>query len=104
MTINQTNEIGSKLLANTASSTNQDGLHKKIPAQNASSYLNLITIQKMLNKLLTEKNMSKESLTEALGLKRNELEAIINHHASSELVAKVNLPLIKLFCETKFNN
>ncbi len=104
MTTNQINEDISKLSANTNFFTSKSILHKKNTSQNTAVYLNLKTIQEILHKFLIEKNMSKENLAEILGLKINELEMIINNQASSELIIKVNLPLIKLFCETGFNS
>ena len=86
MAIKQTNDIVSKAPAN------RSCLHKRVTAQKTNHHLDLKTIQKILNKFLTERNMSKENLIVVLDLKSNELEAIFNNQASPELIAKINLP------------
>ena len=69
--------------------------------QDTNTYLNINIIQKMLNKFLTEKNIPKEKLAEALGVSIKELEDLWGNQNTS-LIPKINLPLIKLYCETKW--
>ncbi len=71
-------------------------------AQNIDAYLNVETIQKILNKFLIEKKMSKEKLAESLEISTNELETFLSNKNIS-LIPKINLPLVKLYCETKFD-
>jgi hypothetical protein len=48
--------------------------------------------------------MPKAELAELLGITMKDLEALLYKKTVLALIYKVNLPLIKLFCETKFNN
>ena len=68
-------------------------------------YLEIEVIKKMLSKFLLEKNMGKEELAKILNITAKELEKLLLHEKVGEgLINKVNLPLIKLFCKTKFND
>lgn len=67
-------------------------------------YLRIETIIKMLNKFLVEKRIPKEMLARSLEIGEEELGTILNKQASISLMQKVNLPLIKLFCATRFDN
>jgi len=68
----------------------------------AEEYLSIETIIKITNKFLDEKNMPRGKLAELLGIATDELEAVINKKAGSLLISKINLPLIRLYCATKF--
>jgi hypothetical protein len=72
-------------------------------AQNVSPYLHIEIIQKIINKFLIEKKMSKEELAMALEVSIDKLEGLLNNTYLS-LIPKINLPLIKLYCETKFDD
>ena len=68
-------------------------------------YLKIDVIRKIIDRFLVEKKMSKESLAAALEIRLIDLERIIFHkEIPSTLIPKVNLPLIKLYCETKFED
>ena len=68
-----------------------------------SAYLNIETIRKMINRFLVENKMSKESLAAALEIRAVDLDQLIfQEELPPRLIPKVNLPLIKLYCETKF--
>ena len=67
--------------------------------------LKIEVIKKMLSKFLLEKNMEKEELAKILNITAKELEKLLLHEkVGVGLINKVNLPLIKLYCKTKFNN
>jgi hypothetical protein len=66
-------------------------------------YLSAATTKKMLLRLLTEKQMPKTKLAEALGITVGDLESFMCSKAK-DLIPKINLPLIKLYCKTKFHN
>ena len=68
------------------------------------AYLSLERIIEILNKFLNEKGMPKEKLARLLEISQEELDSFLNKQASILLIQKVNLPLIKLVCETKFNS
>lgn len=59
-------------------------------------------IQKMLHRFLSEKQMPREQLAETLEITAKELEQLLTKKANSELINKIELPLIKLYCATKF--
>jgi len=68
-----------------------------------SIYLKLDVICKMIDRFLTEKKMSKEDLAQTLDIKILDLERLISQKdIPPTLIPKINLPLIKLYCETKF--
>ena len=67
-----------------------------------STYLSMNTMQKMVQRFLTEKKMSKEKLARALAITVEDLERIFSQGDLSRLIPKVNLPLIRLYCKTKW--
>ena len=69
-------------------------------------YLNIIATRKIINRFLIEKKMSMEKLAEVLGTDTRSLNQILSTKttAASELMSKINLPLIKLYCATKWNS
>ena len=75
-------------------------LKRKHPKK-ISPYLSIETIQKILHRFLIEKKISKEELAKALKITINNLESLFCKQ-SLYLIPKVNLPLIRLYCETKF--
>ena len=47
---------------------------------------------------------TKEKLTKALEITVSELDLLLKNESSLGLIQKINLPLIRLYCETKFDN
>jgi len=74
-----------------------------LPKKSGVYYLSQEKIIVMLNKFLIEKGMPEEQLTKLLEIKSNELDILLHKQAPTLLIRKVNLPLIKLFCATKFD-
>ena len=74
-----------------------------------AGYLEIKTIQKMLNRFLLEKRMSQEALAHKLDTTTQELGQLLLSKETCAisvlrtLIAKINLPLIKLYCETKWS-
>ena len=71
------------------------------PTSINNHFLRIEIIQKMILRL-TKTNMSKEKLAETLGITVNSLKQLCSKNTSLELIPKINLPLIKLYCKTKF--
>jgi hypothetical protein len=65
-------------------------------------YLSVTAIRKMVLRFLTEKKMSKEKLAKGLAVKVVDLERIFTPDDLSRSIPKINLPLIKLYCATKW--
>ena len=59
-------------------------------------------IQQMIRRLLTETQIPKEKLISTLGITTTNLEQLCSKQTPNTLISKVNLPLIKLYCKTKF--
>lgn len=59
-------------------------------------------VYEMLNKFLIEKQMPEKELAQALGIPITKLELLIAKKASFNLIDKITLPIIKLYCATKF--
>ena len=74
-----------------------------IQEENNDAHLNIERIQKMLHKFLIEKNMTKEELAQKIEISVEELEQLLCNKNTSLLIPKVNLPLAKLYCRTKWN-
>lgn len=66
------------------------------------AYLCKEAIQKMVLQLLSGNNMTKEELARLLGITLQDLILLCSKDASLTLLQKVNLPLIKLYCKTKY--
>ncbi|EKE01864.1 MAG: hypothetical protein ACD_21C00032G0007 [uncultured bacterium] len=66
-------------------------------------YLAQDVVQKMINKLLVEKQMSIKKLARVLAVGISDIEEL-NHSKETylQLIGKINLPLIKLYCRTKW--
>jgi DNA-directed RNA polymerase specialized sigma subunit len=71
--------------------------------ENNDANLSIEQIQKMLHKFLTEKNMTKEELAQKIEISVEELEQLLCNKNTSLLIPKVNLPLVKLYCRTKWD-
>ena len=67
-----------------------------------ASYLNTKTTKKMIQRFLIEKKMPKEELVEILGITTENLEQLFSQEAAPELLSKINLPIISLYCKTKW--
>lgn len=65
-------------------------------------YLHQETLQKMITRFLTEDRMSEKQLANNLGITVSTLKQFGSKQPSSALRSKINLPLIKLYCLTKF--
>jgi len=75
---------------------------KPRPSKISSDYLSAEKIQKMLVRFLTETPISKRKLAEALGITVKSLIKFCSLQALPAVTHKINLPLIKLYCATKF--
>ena len=75
---------------------------KSRPSKISSDYLSAEKIQKMLVRLLTETPIPKRKLAEALGITVKSLIKLCSLRALPAVIHKINLPLIKLYCATKF--
>jgi|GEM_PF-3855417 hypothetical protein len=60
------------------------------------------TIQGMIRRLLIENKMPKEELAKILAIRKKQLEYFAAKQGSEKLRAKINLPLIKLYCKTRW--
>jgi hypothetical protein len=56
----------------------------------------------MIYRFLTEKKMPKQNLAEVLEVTVKGLNQLCSKEASQALILKVNLPLVKLYCKTRF--
>lgn len=65
-------------------------------------YLNVDVIQKMILRLLTEKKITEKKLAQVLTIKVDDLNYIFTSKYLSQLIPRINLPLIKLYCRTKW--
>lgn len=67
-------------------------------------YLSAEKIKRMLMRFLTETQIPKEKLAESLGVTVKKLNWLCFRKITPALIRKINLPLIHLYCKTKFNN
>ena len=72
--------------------------------KNIRCCLNINTIQKIIQRFLLEKKLSKSSLAAILDITTKELELLILKQDSLKIVTKINLSLIELYCRTNWNN
>lgn len=82
----------------------EEGSSESIEKESGGKYLGIETIRKMLKKLLLEKKIERKDLAKSLGIQLARLDQILFSKPTEALIKKVNLPLVKLYCETKFNN
>lgn len=75
---------------------------KSKSVKRVNTCLSLVAMQKMITRFLMRNLMSKDILARNLGISVDELNQVFSSEASSELISRVNLPLIKLYCETKW--
>src|SRR3990172_6153541 len=99
--------VSNTTLIDLPKSTNTENLTDK-PKQKrpnrTEDCLKIGVIRAMLKKFLDEKKMAKEALASVLKITEEELEQLLFYKTVLKLKQKINLPLIKLFCETKFDN
>jgi hypothetical protein len=76
--------------------------HKR--SKKRSEHLPIGTIRKMIWRVLTEKHLSEEKLAHTLGVTIKNLKQLYSEDPPLTLTSKINLPLIKLYCATKFHN
>lgn len=94
------NNIESKVSAN----QNKDiSLQSKV-SKSRTTYLSIETVQKMICRFLTEKQISKQKLAGYLRISVKSLLQLCSSQIPSELIPRINLRLIKLYCRTNFNN
>lgn len=60
------------------------------------------TAQGMIQRLLIENKMPKEKLAEILAIRKKQVEYFAAKQGSEKLRAKINLPLIQLYCNTRW--
>jgi len=65
--------------------------------------LNVRTIQEMLQRFLVEKKMSEKKLAQIMGIEPEEVPLLFLEEIPAKLVTKINLPLIKQYCKTRWN-
>ncbi|EKE01328.1 MAG: hypothetical protein ACD_21C00158G0004 [uncultured bacterium] len=70
--------------------------------KNSGACLGEKTIQEMIQRFLVEKKMSKEKLAKSLGIKTRDLELLVLRKALLKTITKINLPLIRMYCRTKW--
>lgn len=79
-------------------------VEKSHPSTNSKDFLSIETIRKMINRFLNENEMPKKKLARLLKITKEDLEhLLLVTHRAERLIPKINLPLIKLYCVTKFN-
>lgn len=66
------------------------------------AHLNLDNVHKMIKRFLNEKGMSKEELAKILEITVKNLEQLFTNEIPSGLLSRVNLPLARLYCGTKW--
>lgn len=89
----------SKLQAN-----QEDGNLKSKFSKSKADYLSVETVRKMIERFLTEKKIPEQKLAESLGIPVKSLLQLCSSQFPSSLIPRINLHLIKLYCETNFNN
>jgi len=96
--INDTNRQEKTPAGNQNKNAELDQRHIK----NADNCLDIEKIQKMIYRFLAEKKMPKQNLAEALEITVKSLNQLCSKEAPQALIFKINLPLVKLYCKTKF--
>jgi len=65
-------------------------------------YLNLSNVRKMIKRFLHEKEMSKKELASSLDISVKNIDQLFYEKLPAGLMSKVNLPLVRLYCSTKW--
>lgn len=81
---------------------NKNNSSEQKQIKSADNCLCTEVIQKMIYRFLSEKKMPKQNLAEALEITVRSLNQICSKEAPQALIFKINLPLVKLYCKTKF--
>jgi len=69
------------------------------------TYLSIKVIRQMLTRLLSEKKIPQKMLAQRLNITVKELDNLfLQEDIALNLIPIVNLPLINLYCKTKFDN
>ncbi len=72
--------------------------------QACNIYLTIGTIRKIIRRFLIEKGMIAAQLAEILEIGKKDFERLMfQDDLPPTLIPRVNLPLIRLYCETKFD-
>ncbi|MEI8055595.1 MAG: hypothetical protein WCH10_06355 [bacterium] len=93
---------GNSYKENSPVNRNESFVFKSKFSKNRADYLRAEIIRKMILRFLSEKQMSKQELAEVLGITKKNLLRVCLSRFSMALVHKINLPLAKLYCRTKF--
>jgi len=74
-----------------------------ITSRRTSIYLHLSSVKKMLRRFLVEKKIPKKELARILEITVWNLEQLFSDDAPHpRLLSKVNLPLVRLYCSTRW--
>ncbi|MBU0744926.1 MAG: hypothetical protein KKE11_06130 [Gammaproteobacteria bacterium] len=76
----------------------------KDKGQEDGNCLSKEAIKKMLDMILRAKTMTQDELIKRLEISEVQLKKLICYKANPILLSKVNLPLIKIYCETKVDD
>ncbi|EKE01117.1 MAG: hypothetical protein ACD_21C00209G0001 [uncultured bacterium] len=71
-------------------------------SQLSKGHLSAETVRKMILRFLSEKHIPKQKLAKILGITEESLLQLCFSEFSTALISKINLPLVKLYCKTKF--
>ena len=77
---------------------------KRTRTKKRNEYMQKETVRKMIMKILNEKKMPEEKLAHMLGITVKSLKQLYSKQTSISLISKINLPLIKLYCATRFSD
>ena len=99
--IERSTDIDSQI-KNPVTNLNKTDKPKQKRPNKTEDYLKIGVIRTMLKKFLDEKKMAKENLANALRITDDELDRLLFYKTVIKIKQKINLPLIKLFCETKW--
>ena len=93
----------SQTLVNNACCEEATNNLKRKRLKQRNEYLPKETMLKMIWRILTEKHYPEEKLAHALGITVKSLKQFCSQKCSASLIPKINLPLIKLYCVTRFH-
>lgn len=67
-----------------------------------TAYMNMDNLHKMIQRFLVEKGMTKKELADVLEITVRNLEHLFSEDVPAGLLCKVNLPLVSLYCRTRW--
>lgn len=70
---------------------------------NKNTSLSIVVTRRMVQRFLVEKQMTIEQLAKTLNIEAEILENFFSPHVPKQLVSEINLPLIELYCSTKWD-